>query len=103
MEDAESPYARTNSLTNSQRTTIINAFCDTIRSGGYRAGLYANKFYLTSMIYTSQLEYSTRIWIAHYTSYAHPEYQEMYDMWQYSSVGSVPGIWGDVDLNISYM
>ncbi len=103
MEDAGSDYARTNGLTNSQRTTIINAFCDTIRSGGYRAGLYANKYYLTSMIYTSQLSSSTRIWIAHYTSSSHPEYQEMYDMWQYSSTGSVPGIYGSVDLNISYM
>ncbi|MBP0968731.1 MAG: hypothetical protein J5744_01145 [Oscillospiraceae bacterium] len=103
MEDAESYEARTNNLSNSQRTTIINAFCDTIRSGGYRAGLYANKYYLTYKINVSQLSSATRIWIAHYTSYAHPEYQEMYSMWQYSSTGSIPGIYGNVDLDISWM
>lgn len=103
MEDAESSEARTNNLTNSQRTTIINAFCDTIRAGGYRAGLYANWYYLNYKINTYSLSSSTRIWIAHYTSYAHPEYQEMYDMWQYSSTGDIPGIYGYVDLDISYM
>ena len=103
MEDAESSEARTNNLTNSQRTTIINAFCDTIRAGGYRAGLYANWYYLNYKINTYSLSSSTRIWIAHYTSYAHPEYQEMYDMWQYSSTGDIPGIYGYVDPDISYM
>ena len=103
MEDAGSSEARTNNLSNSVRTTIINAFCDTIRNGGYRAGLYANKYYLTSKIYVSQLSSSTRIWIAHYTSTPHPEYQTLYDMWQYSSTGSVPGISGNVDLDISWM
>lgn len=103
MEDAESRSARTNNLTNAQRTNIINAFCDTIRSAGYTAGLYANKYYLTYMINMSQISSSTRIWIAHYTSQAHPEYQTMYDMWQYSATGSIPGIYGNVDLDISYM
>ena len=103
MEDAESPSARTNDLTNSQRTMIINAFCDTIRSGGYRAGLYANSYYLNYKINVSQLNSGTRIWIAHYTSEPHPEYQSMYSMWQYSGSGSVPGVEGDVDLDISYM
>ncbi len=103
MEDAGSSEARTNNLSNSMRTTIINAFCDTIRSGGYRAGLYANKYYLTNKIYVSELSSSTRIWIAHYTSDPHPEYQTKYDMWQYSSTGSVPGISGNVDLDKSYM
>ncbi len=103
MEDAESASARTNDLTNSQRTTIINAFCDTIRSGGYSAGLYANKYYLTYKINVSQLSAGTRIWIAHYTNEAHPEYREWYSMWQYSGSGSVPGVTGPVDLDISYM
>ena len=103
MEDAESASARTNDLTNSERTTIINAFCDTIRSGGYRAGLYANSYYLNYKINVSQLNSGTRIWIAHYTNEPHPEYQSMYSMWQYSGSGSVPGVEGDVDLDISYM
>ncbi len=102
MEDAGSSSARTNRLTNAQRTAIVQAFCDTIRAAGYRAGLYANKYYLESKIYTSQLRSSTVIWLAHYTS-GHTNYAGRYDMWQYSSTGRINGVSGPVDLNISYI
>lgn len=101
MEDAGSSSARTNKLSNAQRTSIVRAFCDTIRAGGYTAGLYANKYYLEDRINTSQLSSNTVIWLAHYTSKT--SYAGHYEMWQYSSTGSVPGIKGYVDLNIGYV
>ncbi len=102
MEDAGSSGARTNNLSNAQRTAIVKAFCDTVKAGGYTAGLYANKYYLESKIYTSQLSGSTVIWLAHYTS-GRTSYAGRYDMWQYSATGSVSGISGAVDLDISYI
>nr|MCR4851697.1 endolysin [Lachnospiraceae bacterium] len=43
-----------------------------------------------------------KIWLAQYASA--PTYNKSrYDMWQYSSKGSIPGISGNVDLNISYL
>ena len=42
-----------------------------------------------------------KIWLAEYRQT--PEYEGAYDMWQYTSSGSVAGIEGRVDLNISYL
>ncbi|MEG2634696.1 MAG: GH25 family lysozyme, partial [Oscillospiraceae bacterium] len=94
--------ARTNSLTNAQRTEICRAFCETIRNsgGGYTPAVYANKYYFTSLLNTPQLE-NYIIWLAHYTEQT--SYARRYDIWQYSSTGSVPGISGGVDMNISYL
>ena len=40
-------------------------------------------------------------WLAHYTTDWKPtSFQYRYDMWQYSSNGSVDGIEGRVDLNL---
>ena len=88
-------------LSRAQRTQVVNAFCDTVRNSGYRAGVYANKYWLSSKISTGSLSGSTVIWLAHYVSQT--DYSGRYEMWQYSPKGSVPGISGDVDMNISYL
>ena len=41
------------------------------------------------------------IWLAQYSS--EPTYKGDYGMWQYTSAGSVDGINGRVDLNLSFM
>ena len=81
------------------RTKIAIAFCETIKSRGYKAGVYANKNYLTNYMDASRLS-QYYIWLAHYTSKT--DYAGKYDMWQYSSKGSIPGIKGNVDMNKSY-
>ena len=47
-------------------------------------------------------EYDT--WIAHYKYdvTAKPDYNKPYTIWQYSDKGSINGVLGNVDLNISY-
>jgi GH25 family lysozyme M1 (1,4-beta-N-acetylmuramidase) len=102
IEDAGSSTARANSLTNEQRTKICIAFCETVRSGGYSAAVYANKYYFTSMLQTSQLNRYI-IWLAHYTTASSSSYAGRYDIWQHSSTGRVNGISGNVDMNISYL
>jgi GH25 family lysozyme M1 (1,4-beta-N-acetylmuramidase) len=39
-------------------------------------------------------------WLAEYGST--PSYYYNYNMWQYSCTGTIPGIFGDVDLNLSF-
>ncbi|MBR4718880.1 MAG: Ig-like domain-containing protein [Lachnospiraceae bacterium] len=90
-----------NSMSASERTTIIKAFCNTIKSAGYTPGVYANKTWLTSYINTSALS-GCKIWLAQYNS-SGPTYSGRYDLWQYTSKGHVDGISGNVDMNQSYL
>ena len=91
---------RADGLDKATRTAVCKAFCATIRSGGYTAGVYANKSWLETMLDPGQLS-SYKIWLAQYA--AKPTYGGRYDMWQYKSTGRVSGITGNVDMNISYL
>lgn len=102
IEDSGSSSGRANGLTNEQRTKICIAFCETIKNSGYRPCVYANKYYFTSLLYTSQfVSNGYVIWLAHYTTQT--DYKGKYDIWQHSSKGTVNGIPGYVDMNISYI
>ena len=98
--DVESSGGRADGLDAGTRTRVINAFCQTIQNGGYRAGIYANKTWLAQKMNLSALS-GYKIWLAQYNT--HVTYGGRYDMWQYSDKGSVPGISGKVDMNLSYM
>ncbi|MBO5283959.1 MAG: hypothetical protein J6B43_12710 [Lachnospiraceae bacterium] len=98
--DVEASGGRADSISKETRTEVCKAFCQTIQNGGYTAGIYANKTWLTEKIDTSQLS-SYKIWLAQYSST--PTYTGRYDLWQYKSTGRVSGISGDVDLNLSYL
>ena len=98
--DVESANGRADGISKEARTSVINAFCQTIRNSGYTPGLYANKNWLTEKINTGALG-GCKIWLAQYV--AAPTYGGRYEMWQYSSRGAIAGIKGNVDLNVSYM
>ncbi|MBD5453822.1 MAG: hypothetical protein HDR30_05835 [Lachnospiraceae bacterium] len=99
--DVESSGGRGDKIDAGTRTAVCNAFCSTIQNSGYTAGIYANKTWFTSYINTGSLT-GYKIWLAQYAS--SPSYSATrYDMWQYSSKGTVGGISGSVDMNISYM
>ena len=90
---------RANGLSKSARTAVVKAFCQTVRNGGYKAGVYASKSWYANQLNASALN-GYCIWVAQYNSSC--TYSGKYDMWQYSSKGSVSGIKGNVDMNISY-
>ena len=82
------------------RTAVCTAFCETIENAGYTAGVYASKNWLTGKLDAQKLSpYS--VWLAQYSG--KPSYQGTYDMWQYTSAGTVDGISTLVDFNVSYM
>ncbi|MBQ7657419.1 MAG: Ig-like domain-containing protein [Butyrivibrio sp.] len=98
--DVEGSNGRGDTISASQRTANIKAFCGTIQNGGYRAGVYSNKTWFTKNINTASLT-NYKIWLAQYA--ANVSYTATrYDMWQYTSKGSVSGISGNVDMNILY-
>ena len=80
--------ARANGLDKGTRTACVAAFCKTIANGGRKAGVYASKSWYNNKI---DAQYNTTC-----------NYKGKYNMWQYSSKGSVPGIKGNVDVNIAY-
>ena len=98
--DVEASGGRADKISVETRTKVCKAFCETIQSAGYTAGIYANKNWLTEKLDASQLS-AYKIWLAQYA--AAPTYKGTYDMWQYKSTGSVGGISGDVDMDLSYM
>ncbi len=73
---------------------------ETIQNAGYEAGIYGARNWFGNNLLMDQLgDYI--IWLAEYREV--PIYQGYYHMWQYSSKGSIDGIDGNVDLNISYL
>lgn len=80
-------------------STSMNAktFLDEISSSGYQGILYSSKNYLEKVWF--DIGYDT--WLAHYTSKTN--YKGRYTFWQLCSNGRVPGINGNVDLDIMYI
>ncbi len=91
--------ARTDGISVDMLTDCTVAFCETVRSAGYTPMVYQNKR-------TSLLKLDLRaltdydFWLAEYNDA--PSFYYDYEMWQYTAEGSVPGIAGDVDLNICF-
>ncbi|MDE5932755.1 MAG: Ig-like domain-containing protein [Lachnospiraceae bacterium] len=99
--DVEASNGRGDKIDVATRTAVCKAFCATIQNSGYTAGVYANTTWFTTKINAGSLT-GYKIWLAQYASA--PTYTATkYDMWQYTSKGSVSGISGSVDMNISYL
>lgn len=77
-------------------TQMANTFLSTIEKAGYKAMLYSSKNYLENVWF----ETNYPVWLAHYTEKT--TYQGKYDVWQLCSNGRVPGIKGNVDINVMY-
>ena len=91
---------RADGLEANERTKYHKAFLETIASAGYEAGVYASKNWLNNRLDVTDLS-QYKIWMAEYADA--PTYDKYYDMWQYTSKGTVDGIGTRVDLDLSYM
>ena len=104
--DTEAAGGRADSMTKEQRTTVVKAFCERIKQAGYTPMVYANKSWLKNNLIMSELE-QYEVWVAHYVKTDDPinnptDYDGRFEIWQYTSTGSVPGVSGNVDIDISY-
>ncbi len=97
--DVEASGGRGDAIDKNTRTSVIIAFCETIRSAGYTAGIYANKTWLSSRMDVSKFG-NYKIWVAHYSSVC--GYTGRYDYWQYTEKGTISGINGYVDMDLRY-
>lgn len=91
--------ARTDGISGKTITLMANHFGDTITAAGYNPAIYFNM----DMGYLHlELEDLTDypFWLAAYR--ATPDFFYHYDLWQYTDIGKVDGIEGDVDLNLAF-
>ena len=89
--------ARTKGITDAQLTQATLGFLETVKAAGWTGMLYQNPTYYYTHLDMSRFS-GYPMWLAHYVSMTNFYYK--YDIWQYSCTGKVPGIQGDVDLNI---
>lgn len=81
-------------------TDMAIAFLDILEKNGYYAMLYSNKHWLENKLDYNRLK-RFDIWLAQWAK--EPTWKGNYGIWQYTSDGSVSGIQGRVDMNISYL
>lgn len=80
-------------------TDCAKAFCETIGQAGYDTMIYFNPSQSREMMYLEELvDYG--FWLAMYSDQMTYEYKV--DMWQYTKEGKVPGVQGNVDINLYF-
>ena len=100
--DMEDPVH--SALSSSMKQEVVRGFCDTITEGGYQPGLYTFISWFNSY-FTDSYYKTLPHWVAQidgFTSNGTSSYTGGTHMWQYSWVGSISGISGDVDCNYYY-
>ena len=110
----DSRYRTYNKTTQALRTAMCRAFCETITNYGYTTLVYGSKGIIRSKYDLSQLK-DFPIWCARYAGgYTGitddckyfpdlGEHTSSIALWQYTSIGRIPGIRGNVDLNNMYL
>lgn len=91
--------ARTDAMTVDNLADACISFCERVKSAGYTPMIYQNKNTTMFKLDLPKLQ-DYDFWLAEYGD--KPTYYYDYQMWQYSSTGKVPGINGEVDMNISF-
>ena len=99
-EHVSSETARTNDMDPYVATDCAKAFLEVIDEAGYWPMMYFNSFQARKLFYLDQLmEYD--FWLALYSDRLTFPYKV--DMWQYTCTGTIPGVTGDVDVNVLFM
>ncbi|MBP0967060.1 MAG: glycoside hydrolase family 25 [Oscillospiraceae bacterium] len=79
---------------------VYAAFADEVTKQGYQPMLYSSKIFL-NRIWSGRTKSSSPVWLAHYVD--ETDYDGEYEIWQASAYGRIPGIDGDVDMDIQYL
>lgn len=96
-EVANPTEGRVNGVTRQQLTEMLKYFCDEMKGRGFEPMVYFNWTQASKMLYLNELE-EYPFWLALYQDRMTFPYRV--EMWQYTSEGTVPGIQGDVDINV---
>lgn len=98
-EEILNEETRTKDLSVDELTDISIAFCEEVEKHGYTPAIYANLRWFSLNLDISRLDKYHK-WYAYYDNSLYFPYK--ISMWQYSESGSIKGIEGSVDMNISF-
>ncbi len=93
--------ARTYGIRTSTLCACARTFCEAVKKAGYSPMVYFNN-------YAGYIKYDLReimdydFWYAYYDTEKPPFYYD-FQMWQYTSTGKVPGIKGNVDMDLWFI
>lgn len=91
--------ARTGEMDPRTLTDCAKAFCDRVKNAGHTPMIYFNTNQSFDMLYLAELK-EYHFWLAQYDTVL--KYPYKIDMWQYTDSGKVPGIEGNVDINLYF-
>ena len=78
----------------------MKTFCTAIENAGYQPMVYFNNHISRDLMDLEALsEYP--FWLAQYRDQL--DYPHQVDFWQYTETGTVPGIEGDVDIDLMFI
>jgi len=95
-------------LQDSYRTTAVDArvltdcakvFCDAVTKAGHQSMIYFNASLSFDRLFLKELT-GYKFWLAQYDTQLNYPYRV--DMWQYTETGKVPGIEGNVDIDLYF-
>lgn len=99
VEKVSDSDGRMNKISVEERTALTALFCEKIAEAGYKPMIYHNTEMAALLINIGELEKYDK-WYASYSQAMFYPYE--YKIWQYRDTGSVKGIKGAVDMNISF-
>ena len=80
-------------------TQCVRAFCDTVSQAGHTPMVYFNVADSFGRLQLQELT-AYQFWLAQYDGFL--DYPYRVEMWQYTETGKVPGIDGNVDINLYF-
>lgn len=103
--DGTTKQVRADGLPKQVRTVIVRAFCDRVQERGRNSGVYASEsWFVDRLDYDAIKQYF--IWCAKYGANTGSKCTSVkldkYDIHQYTSRGTVSGIFGNVDISDSF-
>lgn len=98
-EQMQEPGSRTWSVDPRIVTDCMKSFCEKVEASGRTAMIYFNPDHSDVQFYIEEVT-AYDFWLAYYTQWM--DYPYKVHMWQYTNKGTVPGIEGDVDINLYF-
>ena len=95
-----SPDARTGAMDRDTLTACAQVFCRAVEAEGYEAMVYANPDIAANFLNVEELG-AYKFWLAQYADTMTYPYRP--DFWQYTDKGTVPGIEGNVDMDLMFL